>query len=222
MAASWKTLIIVAALCCAAPGAVRAEDRAPQRGRGRRSAGRSADQTEGPRPLPFWASIPVGLGLGAAVLPLSPVYAALAAGAVQAPQTRVFLGRVGSAIKRSLNRGAAEPEGEPVTLRTAVRALNSLTLRLVDDLDAVPAFVVVNASGAPLQIGFAADPSCNFTFAYLEFADAFALVQRVKAPEGEEEAAPLKVVGCARRARRARARSRMRAPQRRGGLCVCH
>jgi hypothetical protein len=183
-------------LLCTAPGLVLGEDNS-QRASSRSSA-RSAAPAP-PRPAPLWATIPIGLGLGAAALPLSPVYAAIVLGATQVPQSRLFLSKVGSAVKRSLGMKPAGADAQGYTLQQAVRALNSLVFNLVDELDKVPAFVVVKPSGEPLQISFTVDPTSNFTFAYLELADATRLVDGL--PKNPNVTEPqLKIVGCARAA----------------------
>lgn len=194
-------LLLISALLLGAAGVAHAEDRAQRpskRGRmlGRRGARRREQPASAPAPVPLWASIPIGVGLGAAVLPLSPVYAAIALGVTQAPGSRMLLGRAASAVGGALGIRRAQPPTEDVTVRMFARALNAHLPNIVDQLEQVPVFLVVDELGKPLKIAVGDDASSNFTFAYLEYQDAQALTNGLRTPDGEP-VETTKIVGCA-------------------------
>ncbi|KAG8469890.1 hypothetical protein KFE25_006345 [Diacronema lutheri] len=184
-----RVALIIALLACAS-GVVHAEDRAQRPFRRGRVAGRRPTRRREPdaavdRAIPLAVSLPIGLGIGAAVLPLSPVYAAIALGVTQAPGSRVLLGRFASAVGGALGLRRARPAEEDITVRTFARALNARLPNIVDELDQVPVFLVVDESGKPLKIAVGEDSSSNLTFAYLEFSDAQGLSRGLRTPDGE-------------------------------------
>lgn len=186
-----QALAISALLLCAA-GVADAEDRVQRpskRGRapGRRSFARKRGSVP-PVPaeaVPFWASVPVGIALGAVALPFSPVYAAVALGVTQTPGSRMLLGRAASAINGFLGLRRPLPPREEVTIRSFARALNNYLPNIVEELDQVPVFLVVDESGNPLKVAMGEDMSTNLTFAYLEYADAQILKRGLRTQDGE-------------------------------------
>ncbi|KAJ1637821.1 hypothetical protein T492DRAFT_949920 [Pavlovales sp. CCMP2436] len=191
-----NTLCVVGALLISGVGA---EDRKQrQRGRGRAPSRRAAaEQAGAEQPVPFWVSGIVGLGLGAAALPLSPVYAAIALGAAQAPGSRMLLSRAARTIRGKLGMAKSLPEGAEegqVSVSKFARAINKGLVNVVEQLDEVPAFMLVDETGKPLKMTVSEDANDRFSFVYLEYADAKRELSGLRNPDGSE-VSQLKVAG---------------------------
>mmetsp|Transcript_16756 Transcript_16756/g.56283 ORF Transcript_16756/g.56283 Transcript_16756/m.56283 type:complete len:354 (-) Transcript_16756:292-1353(-) len=181
MPASTCSRALAVAVILAACGSGLGSDQ--RRARARMSS--AAAQPPEPRTelAPFWVSMPLGLALGAAALPLSPLYSAIAMGVTQTPQSRLILSRVGGLFRKG--RGVAAAPQEDVTVADFARALNSRLDNIVDDLGNVPAFLVVDANQEPLTIGIGENAASNVTFVYLDVDDARALVAGLRTPAGD-------------------------------------